>query len=348
MRKVYNLFDMYDLTNPLARDIAAFINDENAGGFEALILRLFARQYEFNDAFRAFCDSLGITPATCLSWMDIPAVPARAFKIATLSCAPLDEIVRTFHSSGTTEGQTSKNYLDQTGLDLYSISLTNGFRRVAPAHLPILALMPPPEKAPNSSLSYMLGDLGAKEFFWGDHGSLRHRLKRASMEGEPICVFGTAFALLELFDELTEQIVLPSGSIVIETGGFKGRTRQVSREELYALIAMRLGVAPPHAFAEYGMSEMASQYYGTPASGFTGSHWMRARIIDPLTEQDADEGVLRHYDLANWNSVCIIQTQDTARRLENGAFELLGRASGAELRGCSLSVEERWAQSRQP
>ena len=136
-----------------------------------------------------------------------------------------------------------------------------------------------------------------------------------------------------------------SGSLVIETGGFKGRTREVPREELYALFGTRLGVSIQNSFSEYGMSEMASQFYGQGLDPIKrGPHWVRTRAIDPVTGEDAavgTVGLLRHYDLANFNSLQAIQTQDQGILTTEG-FILKGRAVNAEVRGCSLMVEELW------
>ena len=133
--------------------------------------------------------------------------------------------------------------------------------------------------------------------------------------------------------------------MIVETGGFKGRTRQVPREELYALFTARLGVPVEHCYSEYGMSEMASQFYGRGLDPTKrGPHWVRTRAMDPLTGEDAapgSPGLLRHYDLANFNSVLALQTQDQGTLTPDG-FVLHGRAPDAEVRGCSLTVEELW------
>ncbi len=330
---------------PLFDAITAYILDERSGDFEDLALRLFARHFSLNGPYRDYCTNLGAVPGDVHGWSEIPAVPARAFKLLSLSCCAVDEAAAVFYSSGTTEGQPSRHYLDQKALALYEISLRVGYARVAPGNVRLLALMQPPADAPHSSLSYMLGALGATEFFWseGDRPRLAEALDAAEATRQPVAIFSTAFALLDLFDNKPDhRWTLPQGSVVIETGGFKGRSRQVTREELYSLIADRLGMRPPQAFAEYGMSEMASQYYSGEGGAFSGGHWVRARVIDPLTDADAEEGILRHFDLANWNSVSAIQTQDLGRMDESGRFWLLGRAPESELRGCSLTMEEQW------
>ena len=331
----------------LAQGIANFI--ENGGGgqteFERLALALFARQYALCAPYRRLCLGQGASPDSVTRWQDIPAVPAAAFKVFDLSCVPTGETAAVFHSSGTTGAQTSRHYFDQEALTLYEISLRAGFNAALPARPRTLwALMPEPSAAPNSSLSHMLGALHAGRFFWDNDAALSAALSKIA---EPITLFGTAFAFVQLFDGAAQNWRLPEGSIIIETGGFKGRTRDVPRDELYKLFGSRLGVSLTRCFSEYGMSEMASQFYGQGLNPEKrGPHWVRTRTIDPETGEDAPPGtpgLLRHYDLANFNSVLALQTQDLGTLTPNG-FVLHGRAPDAEVRGCSLTVEELWAR----
>jgi hypothetical protein len=332
----------FEAESALADEIGQFIGDPDKGDFNDLFLRLFARQYRRNEAYRMYCESLDATPGSVREWFEVPAVPAVAFKTITLSCVPVEEASVVFHSSGTSDGRPGKHYLDRTAAGLYRASLRAGYCRRLPSNLPIIALMPSPYESPNSSLSYMLAALGAGAFYSDDAFKLGAALDRAADIGEPVCVFGTAFAFVELSDTQVRSWTLPGGSYAIETGGLKGRTRNVSRDELHDMIARRLGIHSANVVSEYGMSEMASQYYSAGA-GFAGGHWVRARIVDPITQRDAAEALLRHYDLANWNSVAAIQTQDVGRLIAGSdSFELLGRAPQSEARGCSLAVEERW------
>ena len=334
---------------PLAWKIADFIQNPPAADadavFDALALALFARQYNCCAPYRRLCDGQGQMPPGVLRWQGIPAVPAQAFKVYDLSCAPMFQTVAVFHSSGTTGLQTSRHFFDADALALYEASLCAGFAAAFPARPRRLwALMPDPEAAPHSSLSHMLGTLNAERFCWDNDAALASDLAALA---EPVVLFGTAFAFVQLFDGSDQNWRLPAGSLVIETGGFKGRTREVPREELYALFGTRLGIPLGNCHSEYGMSEMASQFYGRGLDPVKrGPHWVRTRAIDPETGEDAapgTPGLLRHYDLANWNSVQALQTQDRGILTPDG-FVLHGRAPDAEVRGCSLTVEELWTK----
>ena len=175
------------------------------------------------------------------------------------------------------------------------------------------------------------------------------------MSGPKLESFTTAFALVHVLDYMdTEQLrcALPPGSRVMETGGYKGRTRALPQAELYAWVTDRLGVADSHIVNEYGMCELSSQWYDTTLADAgagraaaprrkVGPPWVRARVMDPETGGEAADGavgLLRLYDPMNRGSVCCVQTEDLGRRVP-GAFEILGRASAAELRGCSLELD---------
>lgn len=352
----------------LARDIAAFItgdgtNNDSEAVFNALARRLFAHQYAHNAPYRAFCNGRGVTPASVVVWRDVPAAPGAAFKRFALTCAPEADCRdenggRVFVSSGTTGAETSRHFLNAAALDLYRVSLRKGYDRfVLPdnVRLPILALMAPPGDAPHSSLSFMLGEL-----IPNDGGRFFHAARWQAELAEalralarPVVVFGTAFAFVHFFDAVTETFALPAGSRVVETGGFKGRSREVGRDELYALFHNRLAVPATHCLSEYGMSEMASQFYDTTLRDQVNGvlrptrkvapFWLRTRVVDPVTGTDAgrgEPGLLAHYDLANLNSVFALQTEDYGHAAPGGGFVLRGRAPGAALRGCSLLAEE--------
>jgi hypothetical protein len=307
--------------------------EENPSLLDSLFLELFEYQYTRNAPYQRLCDSLGKTPGVVTSWQEIPPVPAVAFKRLTLSCVPEAECVQVFHSSGTTGAETSRHFMDREAVETYRASLRAGWKRALPIGLPVVALMPAPADAPHSSLSFMADTLGA-QFVWGE--------PLPALAG-PCILFGTAFAFVNLFDS-GESHPLPEGSYIVETGGFKGRSREIPRDDLYALFTERLGVPEQRCLSEYGMSELASQFYSVGLGGAKiGPPWIRTRALDPVTGTDAlpgQPGLLAHWDLANTNSCLAIQTEDLGVMLPTGGFTLLGRAPGAVLRGCSLTAEE--------
>jgi hypothetical protein len=186
------------------------------------------------------------------------------------------------------------------------------------------------------------------EFFWGDGWQERLIASLRNLT-TPITLFGTAFAWVHFFDTLNNRdknasFTLSNNTKIVETGGFKGKSREVSRDELYGWFVAKLGVPLTHCHSEYGMSEMASQFYSAGNGPLYGPDWLKTRVLDPLTEIECPNGtpgLLAHYDLANTNSVIAIQTEDWGYKNANndGSLVLLGRAPGAVLRGCSLLAE---------
>ncbi len=335
--------------HPLARRIAAFIAQTpllaTEDQFDELARALYAHQYQHNIWVRRLGDAAGCPPDAVRSWRDIPAMPTDGFKDFDLSCIAPGRATAVFYSSGTTGRQSSRHYFSRDALTLYETSLRRGFALALPQRpAPVWALMPPPAEAPHSSLSHMLDALDAERFFWDNDQLLAEAL---SALREPITLFGTAFALVQLLDRATQTWHLPPGSVLIETGGFKGRTREVPRDAFYALLQQRLGVPQDTVWSEYGMSEMASQFYGQGLSPLKrGPHWVRTLAVHPGDGAPAlpgQPGALRHLDLANFNSALCLQTADWGTLTPDG-FLLHGRAPGADIRGCSLSVEELWTR----
>ena len=330
--------------------------------FEAHALALFSHQIERNAPYRNFAASLGFDanrmPAT---WRDIPAVPASAFKDATLATFDVLQAERIFETSGTTAATAGKHYVERARI--YDASLLAGFDRFMladGARLRYLNLVPNPRFRPHSSLGYMMGHAGvlrgdgnAGYFVDGDEidvPAFCATLERAIRDAQPVCVAGTAFAFVALTDALERDgraFAAPSGSRIMETGGFKGRARVVERDELYANLGAGLGIPSASIVAEYGMTELLSQYYDSPASRSSGTRvkiappWLRPLVVDTNGREVAerDAGFLRHVDLANRSSVVAIETEDCGYRMGEGIV-LLGRAAEAPLRGCSLDAED--------
>ncbi|MCW5551469.1 MAG: long-chain fatty acid--CoA ligase [Verrucomicrobiae bacterium] len=342
--------------------------------FQSLALELFALQFTHNAAYRRICEARSIAPAAVMHWSQIPAVPTAAFKELELSCLPATERTAVFHSSGTTAQRPSRHFHSAESLAVYEASLWPWFVRHAMADFKsqnvdfnLAILTPPPRQAPHSSLAYMFAVvrrrlntpatvfLGAtaNDGTWSVDGeSVARTLRRASEAARPLVLLGTAFAFVHLLDYLAQSEMrfrLPVCSRVLETGGYKGRSRALPKRELHALMTQRLGVPASHIVCEYGMSELSSQAYdgscgddsriAHPASRvFHFPPWVRIQIISPETGREVGEGetgLLRVFDLANVFSVMAIQTEDLGVRHGDG-FELIGRAELAEPRGCSL------------
>lgn len=330
--------------------------------FNHLALRVFAYQLRYNAPYARYCEWLGVTPERLpLRWDAIPAVPTAAFKETTLATFDPARAALAFETSGTTQGRGGVHYMEKRAL--YDAALLAGFDRALlgdNAPLRYFNIVPNPGERPQSSLGYMMAmvskERGDQHTGWYVSGeellvhALIEDLRAAIAEGVPVCIAGTAFGFVNLLDAFAKDDVhftLPAGSRIMETGGFKGRSRIVTREELYGKLGARLGIEPTSIVAEYGMTELTSQYYDDAASRShhhrvkCGPPWLRARIVDVAgkTEQDGVVGTIVHLDLANRSSVLAVATEDLGSRVPGG-FVLLGRDEGAELRGCSLDAED--------
>ncbi len=345
--------------------------------FPAMALELFALQFKHNAAYRKICEARKLTPSAVEHWTQVPTVPTSAFKELELTSLAPAERTAIFHSSGTTEQKPSRHFHNAESLAVYEASLWAWFARSAdgPSASPgetrgravraPIFLTPPPSLAPHSSLVHMVETvrqkLGAAEtVFFGvvaDDGSwildfdkLLNALNSSLITHHPPLVFGTAFSFVHLLDFLAEKnlkFALPKNSRVLETGGYKNRSRSLPKEELHALITERLGVPRANIICEYGMSELSSQAYSIQNSKFKIQNsesqfhfppWAKVQIISPETRNEVAEGetgLIRVFDLANVFSVAAIQTEDLGIRRGDG-FELVGRARLAEPRGCSL------------
>jgi hypothetical protein len=372
----------------LERGVDNLLSDEE---FNDLALRVFRFQCRCVPAYRAFVNRRGLDPEGASRWEEIPHLPTRAFKTAPLMAGDPREAEAVFRTSGTTEGKRVRGAHYVRSLSLYRASLLPNFRtHVFPdgAGLPLLALLPDPREAPESSLSYMLGEVrrelcgGRGRFFMDPESGLRagdflQALTEAERTADPVLLAGTAFAFVLWMEKAEKEgwkVHLPEGSRIMETGGFKGRSRRVSREALYSGLENLLGVPRTSMVNEYGMTELLSQFYepvlaggggwsagaegeglgrvwneeGDPARGalsgryHRGPPWVRTRVLHPLTLEPVpagEAGILGHLDLANLGSVSAVLTEDIGR-LVPGGFRFQGRSPGAEPRGCSLAMED--------
>jgi len=338
-----------------AQRLKTFIESSNAddAAFNRLALDLFALQFESVEIYRELCRKRGVAPGAVEIWSDIPALPTEAFKEFDVTSLPERERTAVFYSSGTTSENRSRHFHCADSLALYEASLLPWF---VACFLPdsieprLMILTPPVEAAPNSSLARMFDTIAQRLPWWAvetvgrvrDDGAWEIDAERAGAwlrGGErPVALLGTAYSFVHLFDSLG-RTPLPEGSRVLETGGYKGRSREMPKAALRQLISRRLAIPNARIVSEYGMSELSSQAYERDGV-FRFPHWARARVISPETGRAVEEGatgLLRVFDLANARSVLAIQTGDLAARRGDG-FELLGRAEAMEPRGCSLML----------
>lgn len=348
---------------PVVDTLLAFLAQDGCtdARFDALALELFARQHAENAAFRRFCQLRGATPRTVKSWRDIPAVPINAFKEVTLSCAPADSAERVFMTSGTTRGDVKGRHYHPT-IAVWDASFTPNFaRRFMREHarLRLAILFPDEVELPNSSLAHYLAlavklfGTGDSRYFVGrqgmDHEGLRAWLRESERSGEPCAVLGASYSFVHFMDAMAasgERFQLPAGSRLLDTGGYKGNSRELPLEDFYAALAGTFGVPRTLCINMYGMTELSTQLYddgnAVVPSVKSGPHWIRSRLVDPLTGREVargERGILVHCDLASFNSATTILTEDVGVAVDGG-FLLLGRAEGAQAKGCSLAVQE--------
>lgn len=340
--------------------------------FDDLALRIFDYQLRYNAPYAAYCATKDISRTRMpKSWEEIPPVPSPAFKEAALATFDPSDAALVFETSGTTQGQGGHHYMERR--ELYDASLLASFQRfVLPDHasLRYLNLVPNPAEHPHSSLGYMMAKV-AERFGEGDarwllRGSeldvdaFVNELESAIDHDAPVCIATTAFALVHVLDGLRERsryFALPAGSRIMETGGFKGRSRYVDRFTLYEKAASRFGLTMGSILSEYGMTELTSQYYddvyvrqaleeATEPRYKTPPPWLRARVVgaDGTTLPRGTVGALAHVDLANRSSCLAIQTEDLGVAFEPSEYGLrivlMGRDADASLRGCSLTAED--------
>jgi hypothetical protein len=363
-----------DLRGELEAELAGWFRQPETPipdeAFQRLALGIFALQYHGNGAYRSFCRGRGRTPDDVERWEDIPLVPATAFKHLDLYSATGEpEVV--FRTSGTSRGGGLRGCHPVASRALYRDACVPWFAlNLVPegGRLPVLSLVPGPEQAPDSSLTTMmafateaLGTDTSGFFSSPDSGvdapAFRDALSRAEAEDHPVLVMGTAFGWVHWLEACAREgwrFRLPEGSRLMETGGFKGRSRAVPREQLYRELEEGLGIPIRRMVNEYGMTELLSQLYEpvlrNPGAGAVAPGdrphvpppWLRVRVLDPetLTPCTAGQrGLLAFFDAANLGSVSAVLTEDVGW-VDDAGLHVEGRAAGAEPRGCSLAMEE--------
>lgn len=333
------------------------------GAFERLALAVFEHQFQYNEPYHRFCLQRARTPAGVGSWREIPAFAASSFAHARLAAFPPARASLIFCSSGTTGGSGSRSRHELENGELYDASLLSHFRRcVLPDRyrMPMVLFAPSFDEAPESSLSYMLQQLfdrcadGGGFFIAGDQLRFDAAAETLQAAIKATLIFGTAFALVHFMDRCAAQglrFALPPGSRIVETGGFKGKSRAVEPGEFYDALTRTFGVPRAFCISEYGMCELGSQWYDanladvlagrSPRLGLKiAPHWARALIMDPISGHPsaAAEGLLGLFDLSNRGSVMAVLSADRARAAEDG-FVYLGRSAGAAPKGCSITAD---------
>ena len=348
---------------PLYDRVLAFIDDAGADRFETLALAVFAHQFEHCAPYREYCRSRGRTPESVAAWDAIPPVPVIAFKHAEICCGTP---VRIFRSSGTTEGTEHRSRHCIPDLRLYQRAALAGLRQfLLPdvAQMRLLSLVHRVDDLPSSSLAQMIAwametfAAARSGYVIGAHGvdveAFVSALREAERDGEPVCVLATTGALLRVLDDCRAQGVafrLPHGSRLMDTGGDKGAPRPMSRNGILHAVWSAFAIPGYFCVNEYGMAELSSQYYDSViadrvhgrhrARRKLGPYWMRTVVLDPDTlvpVTPGGRGLLCHFDLANAGSAMAVLSEDIGEQADDG-FQLLGRAAGAELRGCSLNA----------
>ena len=337
--------------------------------FDALAHRVFRCQFERNPTYRSFCEHRGVTPESLASWEDVPAVPTMAFRhVDLMSVERAAEAV--FRTSGTVRGAGRRGRHFVPRLSVYRAALIEPFRahvmggwvdESRTGRMRFVSLIPSIAQHPDSSLSFMVST-AADELATGtewlveadgalDLEALRAVADESARVGEPILLLGTALSFVHVLERLGGRALtsLPEGSRIMETGGFKGLGRAVSRAELYDKIAAATGVPTARIVNEYGMTELLSQLYEPVLSEgpeAMGTHvpppWLRVRALDSLSldpVQEGEDGILAFFDLANVGSVSHILTEDVGS-IRDGTVRLRGRLEGAEPRGCSRAMDE--------
>ena len=310
--------------------------------FEKTALKVFRFQYDNNLIYREFCNHLHATKESVKTLRQVPFMPIQFFKSHDM-VSNANAVQQTFTSSGTTGIITSKHLV--TDLSLYEESYRKGFAQFYGniEDYTILALLPSYLEREGSSLVYMVKDLielsGKFEsgFYLNQYDALAEKMMALDLAEKNVMLIGVTYALLDLIENRKFKL---RNTIVMETGGMKGKRKEIIREELHQQLCEGFGVSAIHS--EYGMTELLSQAYSLGNGIFECPAWMQVFIRDPEDAlsylQHGKTGGINIIDLANVNSCAFIATQDLGKKYPNGTFEVLGRFDNADIRGCNLMV----------
>lgn len=316
------------------------ISSEEA--FEEISFQVFHHQYDHIPVYRRFCDLLKVSPEDVKVLEDIPFLPIEFFKSKEIKPAERT-IEKIFTSSGTTGSATSSHFV--TDLSLYEMSFTKAFQKFYGniEDYVVLALLPSYLEREGSSLIYMADHLikaslhPESGFYLSNLSELGEKLNRLDNSGKKVLLLGVSFALLDLVEDQKFHL---KNTTVMETGGMKGRRREMIREELHKILKNGFGVNSIHS--EYGMTELLSQAYSSGSGIFNCPPWMKILIRDPEDAlsypENGKTGGINVIDLANFNSCSFIATRDLGKIIGQNEIEILGRFDNSDLRGCNLMV----------
>ena len=317
-------------------------NLNSSKDFEKKALELFRFQAKNNSVYKQFIHYLGVKIDEVCRLNEIPFLPIQFFKTHQILSDknPVQEI---FYSSGTTGMNLSKHFV--TDLKIYKTSFLNGFKQFYEniQEYTLLALLPNYLEREGSSLVFMVNELikqsNKKEsgFYLNNLDELATTLRKLDQKGEKVLLIGISFALLDLIESYQFNL---KNTIIMETGGMKGKRKEIIRAELHELLKNGFGVTKIHS--EYGMTELLSQAYSKGKGIFKTPKWMKIIIRDT---EDAltifphnKAGGINIIDLANVNSCSFIATQDLGKTFNDGSFEIIGRFDNSDIRGCNLMV----------
>ena len=315
---------------------------KNHSEFKKQCLDIYNFQYENNMVYQNYCNMICEDPTDVNEINKIPFLPISFFK--TKKILSTDNFEKVFYSSGTTTNSRSKHFI--SSLKLYQKSFINNFKLNYSdiTQYTILALLPNYYDNKDSSLIYMIEKLiklsKSKEsgFFLDDYINLSKKLIELDTKKErKTILIGVPYALLDMIDFNQFQL---NNTIIMETGGMKGRRKEMVRTELHEKLKRGFGVSKIHS--EYGMTELLSQAYSKGDGIFKTPSWMKVIIRDINDAQNLDfnkkSGAINIIDLANYNSCSFIATDDMGKYINNDKFELIGRVDNSDIRGCNLLV----------
>lgn len=328
-------------------DIANQVFNVTETTFDQLAVKVFLQQYQHNEIYREFCRLMHVIPETIKTPDQIPFLPIQFFKTKDITTGSGNAAV-IFESSGTTGSINSRHIVQDIGLYEKSFRLAFQHFYGDPSSLCVLGLLPSYLERGNSSLVFMVDDLVKSSrnpnsgFYLYDHEKLQQALLQNEAQGIPTLLIGVTYALLDFAAAHPMQL---KHTIVMETGGMKGRREELTRAEVHQQLQQQLGLTTIHS--EYGMTELLSQAYSKENGIFNSTSWMKIMVRaedDPLHLYDArnlaapQTGAINIIDLANIHSCAFIATDDMGKLNPDGSFEVMGRLDNSDIRGCGLML----------